>query len=212
MVCNRDEQRSRPQATPPRVQRRAATTAMWPVDPAGGGTWIAVNDAGLVLALLNRTSLRASRRTVRGVSRGTIIPRLADSTSLADAVERGLALDVVGLQPFTVVMVQAASFATLTSVEGRQTVRMGTLATPRLFTSSSLGDDIVTVPRCELFAQLVTANPIPLQGQDEFHRHQWPSRPDISVQMSRTDASTVSRTVVDVTPATFAIRYTPLRQ
>jgi hypothetical protein len=212
MVGNRDERRTRPHAAAPRVHRGATTTSLWPVDPVGGGTWVAVNDAGLALALLNRGSRHQSWRTLPAASRGTIIPRIADAVSLAGAIERALALDVERLDPFTLVMVQATSVAALTSGNGGVALRIQALTAPVLFTSSSLGDDLVATPRRELFSALVTANPAPLEGQAEFHHHQWPSRPEISVRMSRADAATVSRTVVDVTPRAVTIRYTPLHQ
>lgn len=53
---NRDEHRSRPKAHPPRLRRPAAGGRAFiaPRDPLGGGSWLAVNDAGICLALLNR--------------------------------------------------------------------------------------------------------------------------------------------------------------
>jgi hypothetical protein len=46
-----------------------------------------------------------------------------------------------------------------------------------------------------------------LDGQAQFHRHQWRRRPEISVRMEREDALTVSRTVVDVARAGCFVLY-----
>ncbi|MBL8880657.1 MAG: NRDE family protein [Phycisphaerales bacterium] len=53
IACNRDELRTRPLAFPPETRRFGAYHALMPIDPGSGGTWIAANDAGLTLALLN---------------------------------------------------------------------------------------------------------------------------------------------------------------
>ncbi len=50
---NRDEQKGRAIANPPAVFDREGTRYMMPVDPDGGGTWIAMNQHGLSLCLLN---------------------------------------------------------------------------------------------------------------------------------------------------------------
>ena len=70
---------------------------------------------------------------------------------------------------------------------------------PVMFTSSSLGDAIVETPRRRLFEELVLAGDDWLRGQFRFHRHRWDEQPEISIQMARQDAATVSRTTIDVT-------------
>jgi hypothetical protein len=83
-----------------------------------------------------------------------------------------------------------------------------TLDRPLIFTSSSLGDGLVEAPRQQLFQRMVVeARSGWLRGQRRFHRHQWPSRPEISVRMERHDALTVSRTVVEVTRARRSLFY-----
>ena len=70
--CNRDERLSRPAALPPQVHVAGSLLALFPTDVAGGGTWIGVNERGLVAAVLNRTiagdrpaALTASRASNR---------------------------------------------------------------------------------------------------------------------------------------------------
>lgn len=53
LACNRDESRRRPAARPPVVRTFGVRRAILPVDPVSDGTWIGVNDAGLVATLLN---------------------------------------------------------------------------------------------------------------------------------------------------------------
>src|SRR3712207_9571694 len=53
VAFSRDELRVRLAGLPPGVGVFGARRAVHPTDAAAGGTWIAVNDAGLVLFLLN---------------------------------------------------------------------------------------------------------------------------------------------------------------
>jgi hypothetical protein len=64
LLCNRDERRTRPAALPPAIHLVRGTTALFPVDPEGGGTWIGVNDAGLAVTLLNTYIRRPGPATV----------------------------------------------------------------------------------------------------------------------------------------------------
>ena len=75
LVFTRDEQRRRAPSMPPRVHNGPSTKAIWPIDAAAGGTWIAATDAGLVFALLNRTDSAETSWTggTGEVSRGKLI-------------------------------------------------------------------------------------------------------------------------------------------
>ena len=52
LAMNRDEKIARGAGVPPEIHHRNGTTAMYPSDGAGG-TWIATNEYGITLALLN---------------------------------------------------------------------------------------------------------------------------------------------------------------
>jgi membrane protein DedA with SNARE-associated domain len=81
---------------------------------------------------------------------------------------------------------------------------------PVLFTSSGLGDHLVEGVRRELFDELLAGPSGTWQAaQDAFHRHTWPGREHLSVNMTRATARTVSFTVIDVTPAGALITYHP---
>src|SRR6266700_7181437 len=55
---NRDEKLTRPTALPPRKRMVNGRAVVVPSDP-GGGTWIALNDHGATLALINWYSITA---------------------------------------------------------------------------------------------------------------------------------------------------------
>lgn len=209
MVCNRDERRTRPIARPPRSWLTGESWATYPQDPVSGGTWIGVNDDGLVVALLNRTSAAGLVRPAAR-SRGAIVLGLLACASIDKAAKAAEMLDVRIFEPFRLVVVQRSMVAVITSDSARTSTEVFPLVWPVMFTSSSLGDAIVETARRALFEQLVLSNDDWLLGQFRFHRHQWPGRQGISILMARQDAATVSRTTIDVTRRRIDVGYEPL--
>lgn len=215
VVVNRDEQRDRPAALQPRWRAAGEGDgrAIWPIDPRGGGTWVAASERGLVLALLN-VNLEPAPTLPRGMhSRGEIIPRLIDSEGAAEAVSRLSGFDLDRFAPFRVVAVGPDRAGRdwnggMVVQEARwDRARLVTRALPAgaaCFVSSGLGDSRVT-PRLELFRELVAAAPVAAR-QDAFHDHAWAGRESTSVMMSREDARTVSVTAVEIRPRTGASR------
>jgi hypothetical protein len=203
LAFNRDEARSRPAALPPATRRAGRNLCAHPTDPAGGGTWIAVSDAGLVFALLNVSPGRWGP-----ASRGAIIPALLSAASLAEAAEAALALDTSLTSAFRLIISDGQDLAEVFSDGVRpRLAALAPLDAPCLYTSSGLGDHLVRGPRLELFARMLSA-PSP-RAQDAFHRHRWPDAPHLSVCMSRPDARTVSFAVATITPAGVSLAYHP---
>jgi hypothetical protein len=209
VMCNRDERRSRPAAVPPQVHDLGGRLAAFPVDPRGGGSWVGVNDAGIVVTLLNVSGLSHSSSKEPRQSRGLIVREVLRCASLSHVVETVASLDASLFETFRLVAMHRLTAVEATSDGVRTEIRRPiTLDRPLLFTSSSLGDALVEAPRRQLFQRMVIERRSRwLRGQSRFHRHQWPSRPEISVRMERDDALTVSRTVVDVTRARRSLLY-----
>jgi hypothetical protein len=209
LLCNRDERRSRAAALPPRVHDLGGIRAIFPVDPQGTGTWIGCNSAGLAVALLNaHMTPPASGRDARQ-SRGSIVRQLLRSRSITEARETCERIDPRGFAAFQVIVVHDRCVANVAS-DGLSVTRRPTQSVdaPLLFTSSSLGDSLVEPPRRVLFDRLVLRGDRGwLAGQAQFHDHQWPERPEISVRMERADALTVSRATVDLTVDGCELRY-----
>lgn len=210
LISNRDELRSRAMAEPPALRRAGRRVALWPRDPESGGTWVGVNAAGIAMTLLNRNP--PDRRAASGAlrSRGTIIPRLLRFGRLDAVLDEASRLAATEFEPFTLVIVERGALAVVENHRGRLSLTSRRLRRPVLFTSSSLGDHLVTRPRRDLFRRLVERAASPLRGQAAFHRHRWPQRPEISVWMTRPDASTVSHTVIDLTARGARLRYVAL--
>lgn len=208
--CNRDERLTRPRAERPKTRSAGDMKAVWPRDPLSGGTWIGANDAGLAMVILNRAPRRRTVATPRPRSRGTIIPTLLHSRRIESAIEAASVLPAWEFEPFTLVVLQGRDLGVITNGGERMSLRRDVLSKPIVFTSSSLGDRLVSKPRRALFARMVEASSNPLDGQRAFHRHCWPERPEISVCMTRPDAATVSHAVLEVGDHTVHMLYTPV--
>lgn len=210
VMCNRDELRSRPPASAPVVYRGATTTSIWPVDPVSGGTWIGVNDAGLALVLLNRKDGGGCVPASPSESRGTVIPRLLEKSTVESVIDAALRSIPSRLAPHTLVALQHTRAVSITIAGSRPVVRWHDLSRPHLFTSSSLGDDLATLWRSPLFARLVEHSGNAPRGQAAFHYHRWTALPEISVRMARADATTVSVTTVEVRSDRIQMHYDAL--
>jgi hypothetical protein len=213
VVMNRDEQRDRPLARPPAVRRHDGLSAIYPVDPPSGGTWIAVNSAGLVLALLNSNPYapgepRPDRTGLR--SRGEIIPSLLGCRSADDAVALASRIDGARFPPFRLVALDVSGCSVLHRIGPSLRVDWQPVLTgPIMLTSSGLGDAHVEPPRRALFERTLAANPS-AEAQDAFHASTLPGDAERSVLMTRHDARTVSRCVVEVGPAHVRMAYVPI--
>jgi hypothetical protein len=213
VVFNRDEQRTRPDGLAPRLQRSGSGILCYPIDPRGGGTWIGVNDTGVMAALLNRSgTYRTGTDAV--LSRGAVVPAVLRARAISEAVRVARAWLPLALAPFRIVVCQERDVYWADGGGGTAgPIGHSFLDRPVLFTSSSLGDEKVFRPRKGLFEQLFARMPgQPLEAQRVFHRHQWPDHPEVSVLMHRADARTVSRTQVDVQtrPDTIRVHYEPV--
>lgn len=209
VMFNRDEQRSRPRSLPLTEWSLSACSAIAPVDPApdgSRGTWIGVSDAGLAACLLNVSTGQPPPPARR--SRGQIVPALLSARSADDAPNILAALDLSAFVPFRAALIDTHA-ARVFAWNGRDLHHHlhPLAAAPLMLTSSGLGDHLVQSPRTDLFSQLVVNADDPALGQHLFHTHRWPDRDWLSVLMSRPDARSVSRTVIDVLDGSSHIRH-----
>jgi hypothetical protein len=229
LACNRDESRARPAALPPRIIDAGPRRAVTPIDPAGGGTWIAATNAGLILTLLNAHPGAGAAAAIAGEtaaapappagtspataprpSRGGIIPLLLPAGRLDEAIAAAEQIDTRPYAPFRLVIADRNEVAELRPQHGRLVTTLRAPADrPRFFTSSGLGDGLVEGPRRALFETRIDGRPATRALQDAFHRERDPDRPELGVNMSRADARTVSHTVVELGPNEVRLLYHP---
>ena len=208
VVMNRDERRDRAPARPPRRWRGADGPFTAPLDGAAGGTWIAARDSGVVLALLNHQAARGARVPAAPISRGRLMTTLAAERGVPDAAR----LRGAGLRSFARFRLFVAAPATAPRVFTWNGVALTSRRLdPRLgfLTSSSWNPRTVIPARQARFRTFRRAHPRPTRDDlVAFHeRASDPRGTPWAICMSRADACTVSRTVVEVTTAGVSMRY-----
>lgn len=214
LVINRDESDQRPAALPPQwIKLRSSVPharAIWPIDPVGGGTWVAGTSAGLALAILNR-NLEPKPILPQGLaSRGTIIPLIAHAGTVQDAAQLLRAMNLDQFAPFRLVLSQSDGATVRASVctWDRRSLTLQETTAPVCVASSGLGDSLVQA-RLPLFEREVIAarDEDVCAAQDAFHAHQWPEHPERSVLMRRPGYRTVSVTTLEVMGVDVSMTY-----
>lgn len=193
---NRDEQRARPPAAPPGMQRREGVPCLAPLDGAGG-TWLLVDAHGMTLGLLNHYPDRLPVLPDAPRSRGLLPLACAGCGSvraaLACCAEQGLA----DYRPFRFVALSALEAATLTW-DGREPRLSWLPSRGAMLTSSAWRPELVARSRQAAFAALVgpMAHATP-ERLDAFHRHRGADAA-AGIRMARPDACTQSISRIDV--------------
>src|SRR5262245_2209423 len=98
-AMNRDELLRREFALPPRLAIVERTRVIYPREQTGG-TWIATNEYGITLALLNWNLAGAFQKQR---SRGSIIPQLIGQGSLFATVDKLKSTPLEGILPFRLI-------------------------------------------------------------------------------------------------------------
>jgi hypothetical protein len=212
LAFNRDELLSRGPEIAPQLRCTGERAALWPLDTVSGGTWLGVNDRGVAAFLLNANP--PDPRHPHGThSRGDLIPNALAADDVAGALARVHTALADGVYPwFRLVLVDGASACVVRHLPEGQDLQHPAPDEGWLLTSSSLGDQVVTPPRAELFAtqvQALAAGPARLEAQRRFHAHRWPERGELSVNMQRPDAGTRSYCEIDLHADRVCLRYQP---
>ena len=209
LFFNRDEQRRRTVAHPPRVVQAAGVRALAPVDAEAGGTWLGVNEHGVTICLLNRAAdaQGPSRHASAGTtSRGLLVASLLDAGSAAEIRRRVDTVDLSRFQPFTLVAIEPGRPAILHGWDGYDVRCWPVDRSGLIATSSSLDGAVARANRERLFAQIAQPDDQALRG---LHRSHLPTPGTSSICMHRGDAETVSACRVEVRIAEVSIEYTP---
>lgn len=201
---NRDERRSRAEAAPPRRYEEDDVRWLAPEDREAGGTWLAVNDAGVTVGVLNGVTREEEPPDVR--SRGLLVRDLASVRDLDEVERRIRAADLGRVRPFRLLVLAPAPSARVLEWDGRQLTvdRNAEARTPLI--SSSFDETAVGRWRREEFERVVGDEPTALRLLAYHHSHtHGPSA--YSVCMHRDEACTRSFSRVDVSAESVTLVY-----
>jgi hypothetical protein len=210
LLCNRDEKRTRGVASPPAVSMRGGVRIIAPGDADFGGTWLATNEFGLSVCLLNGDAGVVPCLPPRRRSRGLLLRDLSWASSTSECTLWLRQLDLGLFAPFVLLALEPAQSAILAKWDGlRLTVDPAGDAHMPL-TSSSYDPQAVRISRLNEFSRRIqsaeAANPALLYW---FHSSHGTSADAYSPCMHRDDAETVSFSWIIVTPREIRFLYSP---
>ena len=206
---NRDEKLTRTDGLPPTRKKMNGRAVLCPSEPSGG-TWIALNDSGSCLALINWHSV--TKRVERNsISRGEVVKAVMTMSSpdSADTALRKLSLERIN--PFRLIGIFPAVDAI---VEWRwnlkRLVQKEHRWKTRQWISSGFNERIAQRVRGETFRwALRHTSAGGLSWMRRLHRSHAPQVGPFSTCMHRSDATTVSYTEVVVSTGRARMRYHP---
>lgn len=202
LFCNRDERRTRLPALPPQLQQRAGVRFITPRDADAGGSWIAVNEFGLSLCLLNDYSTPQPPPLVNPISRGLLLISLTNHTAPIEIARALWRIDLTSYRPFLLLILSRQSTPLLLKWDGTNIT--GDVHPQMPVTTSSFETAHVIRARQEHFAQLRQLDALTLQ------RYHLTAGNADAVCMSRPDAQTVSFSHIRVTAQAIAFDYQPI--
>lgn len=186
ILFNRDESWDRKPELPPTHLHIGSAEALAPIDGNAGGSWIAVNDRGVALALLNFYPQETPAPT-DPISRGLIFQSLLDLDTASQLGQRLRAISLDRVAPFRCFALQRQQPPVLVLWDRRE-LRESVPLPP--LSSSSVDDVGIPAARVELFSRF----PQDPKGLAAFHVSHLPKRGATSPCMHRDDARTCSHT------------------
>jgi hypothetical protein len=194
---NRDELLTRPKAISPKTFKKDGLEITCPQEPSGG-TWIACNSHGNLLALLNWNDRMSFYQGEKPRSRGLLIPRLIGEPDLIATDSQFNHLNLGGVFPFRLVGIfRSERIIHEWRWDGDAKRKQQYSWNRKHWFSSSLSDSIAKKMRggvCEGAAGELAAESCGwLRG---LHRSHVPKPGPFSICVHRQDAATVSYTEV----------------
>ena len=212
LAMNRDEKFTRSTALPPAIVDLAdRRRAIFPREPEGG-TWIAANDAGVCLALVNWH--RIERQPVRSIaSRGQVVKALAAKSSNEEIAAGLTALPLHRLRPFRLIaIIPSEQRVTEWRWDRDRLVARKHAWKSRHWFSSGFDEPKAERERARVCkAALKHKFAGRLGWLRRLHRSHLPERGPFSICMHRSDAATVSYTELAVSGQRATMRYKPGR-
>jgi hypothetical protein len=206
LFFNRDERLSRLPAEPPAARETSGVRYLSPLDGDFGGTWLAANEYGLTLGILNRYRVAGYEPPARPRSRGLVLLDLIAHSSARDAMAALEREDLGSVQPFTLIVVDPGQPTRLAAWDGHSLTAATHRSPGLLLTSSSVTEPEVAAARRTAFAAVEAVTEESLFA---LHRSHIPERGRRSVCMHRDDAETQSLTQVCVSRDSVRLAHIP---
>lgn len=210
ILFNRDEQKTRSIARPPQAFSKQDSVALMPIDPDGQGTWVATNNHGLSLCLLN--FYQGQTPSSAKQSRGQLVRQLAYCQNHSQVVEQLTAINWSDYPPFSLLIFDPEKLTSSCQIPAIIWNGLEVLHREQSspITSSSFEFEQVQAARLEHFNHQAKHQTQPSFCQLlTYHTSHSPQAGAHSVCMHRDDAQTVSLTMINVEANRITMDYQP---
>jgi len=202
---NRDESIDRPPAQAPALYHHGPLNFIAPRDPQGAGTWLAVREDGITLAILNHYAAGIEYQPQAPQSRGQILWHFA-ALPYPQLKSHIAELDPANYPPFFLLCIHPDEDAQISTWNGQhwttQTVDESTFP----ISTSGFDTERVLQKRRHWF-QKITANKPTIDNLRKFHFYIDAQDRQSSPFMSRQEAQTVSISHIDVSAPSIRFSY-----
>jgi len=207
LAMNRDEKLTRPAGLPPKSRKVDGCAVLCPSE-TGGGTWIALNDTGATLALINWYSVTAGVNQ-DAISRGEVVKAASAAGGKTDVGSALAKLPLAKINPFRLIGV----FPVMGGIfEWRWDLKKLVCIThpwkSQQWISSGFDERKAQRIRGAAFRlALAQSSAGSLGWLRRLHRSHAPECGPFSTCMHRSDAATVSCTEIEYTPRHATMRH-----
>ncbi|MEX0967391.1 MAG: NRDE family protein [Bacteroidia bacterium] len=169
IASNRDEGDARTPSLPPGIIEMAGQKLLYPKDPDGGGTWLAISEQGRLACLLNGAFGRHLHQPPYRMSRGLVV---LQQFMLPGPCHFYADYPLSGIEPFTLVIVEPKPKINITEIKwdgSQKHLRWVDPERPQIWSSEMLYDPADIQHRHTLFSDWLkekTGEPFPLR---KFH-------------------------------------------
>lgn len=206
LCFNRDERFTRAPALPPAPHTRNGMAFLAPLDGDFGGTWLAVNAAGLTIGLLNRYRVAGYQPPAEPRSRGLLVLDLIAAGSVRELRQVLDGTDLRQTAPFVLAALEPAAPPWVAVWDGTALNGSTRPAPGFLLTSSSVTEPEVAASRQATFATVESPT---AEDLVRLHRSHLPERGRRSICMHRDDAETQCFSQVTVTDDRVTLLHVP---
>ena len=169
ITSNRDEHIQRKTAAAPAFHLLPNKKIIFPKDAKAGGTWFAAAGNGVVAVLLNGAFIKHIARPPYRKSRGLV---LLDIIEAADPFLFFKEIDLHNIEPFTVILFQAATLRELRWDGNDKHEKLLDSSANYIWSSATLYSDEVINVRKNLFDRFIkTEKNLTVESIHDFHRY-----------------------------------------
>lgn len=209
LFFNRDELNTRKIAFSPTLKSVNSLSYLSPTDADEGGTWIAVNQFGLSLFLLNFYHADFKiKDNFKFKSRGLIIPNLINENNPDSVFSRLNDFNLTNYRPFILAVISPDHSVSTFSWNGTERIISGNVDLP-LCSSSFKSLDVINSRTQRIQSEINSTKNLTADYFIDLHKSHFPDKSAFSICMHRDDAQTVSLSHIRVTENKISFSYLP---